>query len=73
MKNYADTHVRAGRLKCFLIRLEPRELIEINGLLSPGQSRNEPEACISGIELRVEKLEDPGIYPGAEEKAAAAF
>ena len=47
-----------GDLNAFDKITEPRELIEINGLLSQVSHDNEPEACISGIELRVEKLED---------------
>ena len=47
-----------GDLSAFDKITEPRELIEINGLLSQVSHDNEPEACISGIELRVEKLED---------------
>ena len=47
-----------GDLNAFDKITEPRELIEINGLLSQVSHDNEPEACISGIELRVEKLEN---------------
>ncbi len=43
-----------GDLNAFDKITEPRELIEINGLLSQVSHDNEPEACISGIELRVE-------------------
>ena len=47
-----------GDLNAFDRITEPRELIEINALLTQVSRNNEPEACISGIELRVEKLED---------------
>ena len=62
-----------GDLNAFDKITEPRELIEINGLLSQVSHDNEPEACISGIELRVEKLEDQAFILAQKRKLLLLF
>lgn len=62
-----------GDLNAFDKITEPRELIEINGLLSQVSHDNKPEACISGIELRVEKLEDQAFILAQKRKLLLLF
>lgn len=62
-----------GDLNAFDKIAEPKELIEINELLEQIYNDNEPEACISGIQLSVEKPDAPAYIMAQKRKILLLF